>query len=386
MAGLLNRAAFVIVVLALARGVFAGEAEIAAVTAAVKEFVTKQDVAGVVTLVATPEKVVHFSAVGHADVGASKPMALDTIFWIASMTKPVTASAILMLQDEGKLSVDDPVEKYVPELGGLKTAAGVAGKLTIRHLMTHTSGLAEASNDEAKAAKTLAELIPHFAKRPLQFEPGAKWQYCQSGINTMGRIVEIVSGMAFQDFLQKRFFEPLGMKDTTFYPAADQRPRLVTAYKAAEGKLTVTPPMAIFDPTRSDRFPAANGGLYSTAGDYAKFCQMILNNGSFGGKQYIKPESVKLMTVNQTGELKTGFTDGNCWGLGWCVIRQPQGVSAMLSAGTFGHGGAWGTQAWIDPEKKLIYVLMVQRSNFPNSDASDLRKAFQGAAAGVLVK
>jgi len=134
----------------------------------------------------------------------------------------------------------------------------------------------------------------------------------------------------------------------------------------------------------SQRFPAPNGGLFSTAGDYARFCQMVLRGGELDGKRYLKPETVKLMTTIQTGDLKTGFTDGNGWGLGWCVVREPQGVTAMLAKGSFGHGGAYGTQAWIDPEAKRVYILMVQRSNFPNSDDSPVRKAFQQSAAEAI--
>jgi len=382
---LFGRAAFFSIVL-LAAIVAAGEPEIPAVTEAAKAYVAKQDVAGVVTLVATRDKIVHLSAVGDADIEAKKPMAPDTIFWIASMTKPVTAAAIMMLQDEGKLSVEDPVEKYIPELADMKTADGKAYKLTLRHLLTHTSGLSEAPNDQSANAKTLAEVIPLFAKKPLQFEPGSKWQYCQSGINSLGRIIEIASGQSLPEFFQKRLFDPLGMKDTSFYPTKEQQERLVKGYKAEAGKLTPIPFMALFDPKRPEHYPAANGGLFSTARDYSRFAQMLLNNGALDGKVYVKPESIKLMSSIQTGEIKTGFTEGNGWGLGVCVVRQPQGVSAMLSPGTFGHGGAWGTQAWIDPVKGLAYILMVQRTNFPNSDASDLRKDFQAAAAAALAK
>ena len=299
------------------------------------------------------------------------------------MTKPVTATAVLMLQDEGKLSVDDPVAKYLPELANLKTADGKPAKLTLRHLLTHTSGMGEATPQESKAARTLADLIPHYAEKPLQFEPGTKWQYCQSGINSLGRIVEVVSGQSLPEFLQRRLFDPLGMKDTTFYPTQEQMARLAKSYKAEDGKLEEATIFILdgHDPASHDRYPAANGGLFSTAQDYGRFCQMLLNQGSFGGRQYLKPESVKLMSTIQTGDLKTGFTEGNGWGLGCCVVRKPQGVTAVLSPGTFGHGGAYGTQAWIDPVKQVIYVLMVQRSNFPNSDASDVRRAFQEAAA-----
>jgi CubicO group peptidase (beta-lactamase class C family) len=136
--------------------------------------------------------------------------------------------------------------------------------------------------------------------------------------------------------------------------------------------------------TSRDRFPAANGGLFSTARDYYRFCQVFLNAGSLDGRLYLKPESVRLMTRIQTGALKTGFTEGNGWGLGCCVVRDPQGVTAMLSPGSFGHGGAYGTQAWVDPEKKRIYILLVQRADFPNSDASGVRRAFQEAASSSL--
>jgi CubicO group peptidase (beta-lactamase class C family) len=139
-------------------------------------------------------------------------------------------------------------------------------------------------------------------------------------------------------------------------------------------------------PTSRDRFPAANGGLFSTVNDYARFCRMILAGGELDGTRFLRPESVRLMTTIQTDDLKTGFTPGNGWGLGWCVVREPQGITAMLSPGTFGHGGAYGTQAWIDPHLKRVYILMVQRADFPNSDDSPVRRAFQEAAASALRK
>lgn len=360
----------------------------AAVSGRMREFVSNGEVSGVVTLIATPKGVLHLDAVGRADLEQGKPMRVDTIFWIASMTKPVTAAALLTLQDEGKLSVDDPVGKYIPEFTDLKTPSGKPAGLTIRHLLTHTSGLAEATREQLRTAKRLADLIPVYTSRPLMFEPGSRWQYSQSGINSAARIVEIVSGESFPAFLQKRIFGPLGMRDTTFYLTEGQLPRLAKSYKKAAGGLQETA-IAFLNglaPTDRDRYPAANGGLFSTAGDYARFCQMILNRGVQGGKRYLKPESVRLMTSLQTGELKTGFTEGNGWGLGWCVVREPQGVTAMLSPGSFGHGGAYGTQAWIDPQKGLVYVLMVQRSDFPNSDNSEVRKAFQETAAAAVTR
>jgi CubicO group peptidase (beta-lactamase class C family) len=223
-----------------------------------------------------------------------------------------------------------------------------------------------------------------YARRPLTFEPGAKWQYCQSSINTAARIVEVVSGESFPEFLEKRLFKPLGMNDTTFYLSESQLPRLAVSYRRTDsGELEASENFFLMglSPTSRERFPAGNGGLFSTATDYARFCQMAAAGGEFGGRRYLSRVSVNLMTSVQTGDLKTGFTEGNGWGIGWCVVREPQGVTAMLSPGTHGHGGAYGTQAWIDPQMERIYILMVQRANFPNSDNSEVRKAFQ--ALGV---
>ncbi len=359
-----------------------------------QQMIAKNEIAGAVTVVVTKDKVVHLQTDGLANVEGKKPMQRDTLFWIASMTKPVTAVAVLMLQDEGKLKVSDPVAKYIPEFANLKTPSGKYANLTITQILTHTSGLGEAPATEVQKAHTLAELVPLWLGAPMQYEPGEKWRYTQSGINAAGRIVEIVSGMTFDAFLQKRLFDPLGMKDTTFYPTDSQRARLVTAYAKNKdtGTLEPVPPRPDFGP--KDRPPQGNGGLYSTAPDYARFCQMLLNNGAFEGHRYLSADAIKFMNTRQTGELPTGFfqndTYGNhgmnyAWGLGTCILKIPhEGVPSMLSPGTFGHGGAWGTQAWIDPVKGVAYVLMVQRSNFPNSDASDVRKVFQQAAADAL--
>jgi CubicO group peptidase (beta-lactamase class C family)/predicted AlkP superfamily pyrophosphatase or phosphodiesterase len=344
------------------------------IAAAMQEMIRAKEIPGAVTLVATREGVTHLQAIGQAGHSpASKPLRNDSIFWIASMTKPITGTAIMMLQEEGKLSVDDPVSKFIPGFGSL----------TLKHLMTHTSGLPEATNEEAKGARTLAELIPFHLNKPVRFEPGSKWQYCQSGLNTLGRIVEIASGQRFEKFLEARLFKPLGMKDTTFYLRPAQLARLVTPVKREEDGTFTEASISLLQgksPTETDRYPAANGGLFSTAPDYARFARMILNQGTLDGRRYLKPESVKQMTTIQTGELVTGFTPGNGWGLTWCVVRQPQGITAMLAPGTFGHGGAYGTQAWIDPVNGVALILMVQRSNFANSDASPVRLAFQQAA------
>jgi CubicO group peptidase (beta-lactamase class C family)/poly(3-hydroxybutyrate) depolymerase len=360
---------------------------VAAISDRVRASVAAKEIAGAVTLVATPDRVIHIDASGNAVLDPGEPMRTDSIFWIASMSKPVLATLLLMLQDEGLLSVDDPVEKYLPEFKGLKPADGKPAQVTIRHLLTHTSGLGEITAAQARDSRTLASVIPLYVAKPVAFTPGSKWVYCQSGINTGGRIAEVVTGEPLEKLLQRRLFGPLGMKDTTFYLTEKQLPRLARSYRRTDkGELEATDISFLNgkSPTSRDRFPAPNGGLFSTASDYARFCQMVLRGGELDGTRYLKPETVKLMTTVQTGDLKTGFTDGNGWGLGWCVVREPQGVTAMLSPGTFGHGGAYGTQAWIDPTTKRIYILMVQRANFPNSDASEVRRGFQEAASGAF--
>jgi CubicO group peptidase (beta-lactamase class C family) len=353
------------------------------ISARMRKYVSDKEVAGVVTLVATHNSFLHLDATGQAALNPAEQMQTDSIFWIASMSKPILATLVLMLQDEGLLSVDDPVEKYLPEFKELKTADGKPARVTIRHLLTHTSGMGEITGAQAKECKTLTDVIPLYVAKPVRFEPGTKWTYCQSGINTGGRIAEMVTGEALDKLLKRRLFDPLSMKDTTFYLTERQLPRLAKSYRRTDkGELEETAIRFLGgkSPTSQDRFPAPNGGLFSTAPDYARFCQMVLRGGELDDKRYLKPETVKLMTTIQTGDLKTGFTPGNGWGLGWCVVREPQGVTAMLSSGAFGHGGAYGTQAWIDPVAKRIYILMVQRANFENSDASSVRKGFQEAA------
>ena len=372
------------------------EQKLPGIGSAMQAMIAKNEIAGAVTVVVAKDKVLHLEASGLADVAGKRPMTPDTLFWIASMTKPVTGVAILMLQDEGKLTVADPVAKYLPEFAALKTPSGKPANLTLTQILTHTSGLGEAGGPAAEQARTLADLVPIWLAAPMQYEPGEKWKYTQSGINAAARVVEVVSGMTFDAFVQKRLFDPLGMPNTTFYPTDEQRARLATAYAKNNGTgvLESVPPRPEFGPR--NRPPQGNGGLYSTGPDYARFCRMLLNGGTLDGRRYLSAAAMKFLTTPQTADLPTGFfqsdTYGNRganygWGIATCILRAPhQGVAAMLSPGTYGHGGAWGTQAWIDPVRGVAYVLMVQRSNFPNSDASDVRRDFQQAAADALAK
>ena len=364
--------------------------------AAMQKMIAGNEIAGAVTVVVSKDRILHLESTGFADLAAQRPMTPDTLFWIASMTKPLTGTAILMLQDEGKLNVADAVSRYIPELAGLKTPGGKPAHLTITQILTHTSGLGEAAREAAQAARNLSDLVPAWLSAGMQYEPGEKWLYTQSGINLAARIVEVVSGMRFDAFLQERLFDPLGMKETTFYPADARLGRLATAYARNQesGRLEPVPPRSDFGSRAHP--PLGNGGLYSTAGDYARFCRMLLGKGTFGGRRYLSPKAFRLLTTIHTGDLPTGFFQNETfgqfgrhygWGLATCILRTPHpGVAAMLSPGSFGHGGAWGTQAWIDPRKGVAFVLMVQRSNFANSDASEVRLAFQQAASAALAR
>ncbi len=357
-----------------------------ALDSALNPFVDKNEVAGLVVAVADKQGIMVTRSFGLADIANKQPMTQDKIFWIASMSKPVTAACVMMLQDQGKLSLDDPITKHLQEMKDLKLADGTAAVLTIRQLLSHTSGMAELKPGEAYTSADLAEAASRYSRVSVLFPPGSKWQYSQTSINTAARIVEVVSGLTFDKFVQERLCQPLGMSDTAFYLSDAQVKRLAKSYRRSESGVLEEAKIGLLagsEPTDRKRMPAGNGGLFSTAEDYAKFCRMLLNEGELNGARLLSVEAVKTMRTIVTGDLVTGFTPGNGWGIGCCVIREPQGVSEKLSAGSYGHGGAYGTQAWIDPTKNRIYILMTQRANFPNSDASDLRRAFQEVASQI---
>jgi CubicO group peptidase (beta-lactamase class C family) len=299
----------------------------------------------------------------------------------------------MMLVEEGKLSIDDPVEKHLPEFKGQmlieeKSPERVVLKkpsrpITIKDLLTHTSGLVSALPGGTMDSLTLRGAVVAYAVCPLQFEPGSKWQYCNTGINTLGRLIEVASGETYAEFLQERLFTPLGMKDTTFWPTEAQVKRIAKSYKPNADKTGLEETTVTYlNPNLSDRSRMAMpaGGLFSTAADLARVYQMVLNGGTLNGHQFLKPETLKQMETNQTGDLKVSFSDGMHMGLGFHIVNTPMGVTESLSPGSFGHGGAYGTQAWIDPVKKLAIVLLIQRAGLPNSDQSGMRKALQKAA------
>ncbi len=354
--------------------------EIAAVSGRMQDFVNRKVIAGSVTLVTQHGKTVHLAATGSADIAAGRAMRTDDLFWIASMTKPMTAVCVMMLAEQGKLSVDDPVERFIPEFRELRLGGARPPRpVTIRDLLTHTGGLGDAT---IPPKASLAERVASYAHAPMRFAPGSRWDYCNGGFNTIGRIIEVVSGKSYDSFLRQRLLSPLGMSDTTFWPPPR---RVAKSYRPGGGGLDETSvyarPGDISDRSR----PAlAAGGLFSTASDVARFYQMILNGGSLGSRRILSAQSVKLMTSVQTGGIRTGFVEGMSWGLGFQIVRSPQGATAALSPGSFGHGGSFATQSWADPRRGAVYVLMIQRAGYANPDGAEPRKVFQDTAAAAL--
>lgn len=355
-------------------------APLAQIAPRMQAFVDQGEIAGAVCLVARQGRVVSLEAVGQADLEAKRPMRPDTLFCIASMTKPITATALMTLVDEGKLSIVEPVSRYLPEFKETAVAGGKAVPITLKHLLTHTSGLSGSQQNQGSLEETAQAL----ARQPLAFEPGTKWQY-SPGLSVIGRVVEVVSGQSFEQFLQDRIFGPLAMVDTTFHPTPEQQSRLARLYQRGPQDKSLEPATHWLVEVSPETSPNPSGGLFSTAPDMVRFYQMILNGGQLDGRRIVSAASVRQMTTLQTDDLRTGFTDGNGWGLGWCLVRQPQGVTRMLSPGTFGHGGAFGTQGWVDPERKMIFVFMIQRIGIPNSDASPMRDTLQDLATQAVV-
>jgi CubicO group peptidase (beta-lactamase class C family) len=369
---------------------------LAAIPKRMQEFADQKSAAGYVMLISHEGKIVLHEAVGLRDVEAGAKMTKDAIFKIASMTKPITATAVMMLADEGRLSTADPVERYLPEFRGQKLVASRDGDkltltppsrpITIRDLLTHTSGMPGSGPEGAKNLfqtrdRTLAEAVLLYSQLPLSFEPGTKWQYSNTGIATLGRIVEVVSGMKYEEFLQRRIFEPLGMHDTFFYPPADKVKRLAPVYESVDGELK---PGSIPLEWPANLYPAPEGGLHSTAADLVRFYQMFLNGGELDGVRIVSASTVAVMTENHTGDLEAGFAPGMGYGYGWSVVRNPDGMFRGNSIGTYGHGGAWRTYAFIDPVKKLIGVLLFQKIGGGGDVAPEINAFIQMTNAALL--
>jgi CubicO group peptidase (beta-lactamase class C family) len=349
-----------------------------------KSFIDRQTVAGAVTLVAHGSDIVEFDAAGMADMEADRPMRKDTIFQIMSMTKPVTAIGIMMLAEEGKLALRDPVDLYLPEFHGLKVATTVgpdAARLsipnhaiTIRDLLTHTAGIQDypgppGIQDYAQTMSVpLDEVVKALAKQPLLFQPGTQWSYSSPGIEILGRIIEVCSGEKYVDYITEHVLRPLGMKDSFFFPPADKVDRISMVYAHKDGKLVRAPASILGgDPAKHRQgavFPAPGWGLYSTAEDLLHHYRMMLNDGVYEGHRYLSPFSVHVMTEPQTtGIQPVGWMRGTDYGLAWEVVTDPLGELAGHTIGSYGHGGAFGTQGWIDPNNDLISILLIQGSD-----------------------
>ena len=344
------------------------------IAAQLQPFVDKGEMAGAVALVASKDKVLTIETVGFADVAAKRPMKADALFWIASQTKPITGVAVMMLVDEGKLSLDDPIEKYLPEF---KTQMLVIDKeaprkpahpITVREVMNHTSGMPFKSAAESPTLDglTLRDAVLSYAKTPLNSEPGTKYVYSNAGINTGARLIEVITGQSYESFMDKRLFGPLGMKDTTFWPSKEQIARLATPHKpnAAKTALETTTISQLIYPLddRKKRYPMPAGGLFSTAADCAKLLQMVLNGGELNGKRYLSAAAVKQMTSRQTpAAIPTNY------GVGWAT------------GASFGHGGALATNMSIDPARGLITVWLVQHAGYLG-DGGKAQGVFRQAA------
>ena len=339
-------------------------------TSVLQPFVDSRSLAGAVTLVADKKRILSLEAVGFANIAAKKNMATDAMFWIASQSKPITATALMMLVDEGKVRVDDPVEAYLPEfkdqwLAVEQDADHILLKkpkhpITVRNVLSHTSGMPFGSAVETPTLDRLPlrTAVRSYAMTPLQFEPDTKYQYSNAGTNTAGCIIEVVGGMPYETFLDQRLFGPLGMTDTTFWPTAAQIRRIATAYRPNADKTDmeeITIGQLSYPLNDPRRQPMPAGGLFSTAHDLAQFCQMVMNDGVFNRKRYLSKAAVRQMTSKQTADsVKEGY------GFGW----NTDGV-------TFGHGGALATHMSILPRCGLVLAYLVQHAGFPgNGDKS----------------
>ena len=366
-----------------------------------KSHLADEKMAGAMGMIARNGKVVYTETWGEADRENGVPMRPDTIFRIYSMTKPITSTAVMILYEEGKLFLNDPVGNYIPELGELQVAVatadgGPAGEtrpaarpMTVRDLLRHTSGLTYGvfGNTEVDqkyrqagllfADRDLAHFVEKLSEIPLQYEPGTRWHY---GVSTdvLGRLVEVVSGQSFDEFLQDRIFSPLGMVDTSFWVPPSKRGRFAQLYSptgTADGpeawlqpntstEIDVAPPTASLN-YLGDKPPgmlSGGGGLVSTASDYMRFCLMMLQGGEFEGVRILSPKTVELMTADHMVGIDGGLfgRPGTGFGLGYAVSHGPGAMGEYTSVGEYNWGGAAGTRFWIDPEENLVGIYMVQ--------------------------
>jgi CubicO group peptidase (beta-lactamase class C family) len=363
---------------------------LAAVDAGVQGQIETGELAGAVTLVARRGKLVHFNTLGKKDIATGEPMATDTLFRIYSMTKPVTAVAMMILHDRGLWSPDDPIARHLPEFEGAQVFAGLDDQgqprtvapvhaPTMRELMTHTAGLSYGFDPTDPVDKlyqaaqvwrsgSLEEISRKLAGLPLAYQPGTKWLYSLS-MDIQGAIIERLTGQSLPAFMHEHLFEPLGMVDTAFHLPADKRARLATGYRQSRSGLKVERPM-LFDHESPPALASGGGGLISTAMDYARFAQMLLNKGELGGRRIISREAAEIMMTNHLPDemMAAGFgvgaqaiRPGFGYGFNGVVFTDPDACGIPVGRGTYHWDGAWGTWFWVDHQNELIYVGLIQR-------------------------
>ncbi len=370
---------------------------------AIERHIDAGNITGAVTLVARKGRIAHFEAHGLMDLESETPMRKDAAFRIMSMTKPIMAVAVLMMLEEGKIRLADPVSKFLPEFAEMQVVAGASGdagsgnggsgasadpatvpaerEITIRDLLTHTSGLVQ--NADRTPDDSLATYVPKLAEVPLEFQPGADWQYSGlAGPDVLARIVEIVSGQPFDQFVGGRIFEPLGMRDTMYFPSDELRPRVVTLYRITEQGFEKDP-----DPDRisSKVYFSGGAGLVSTAHDYLQFAQMLANGGELNGKRLLSPRTVELMASDHVGDLFDGklpplFPErGFGFGLQVAIMEDNIGAGWRLPNGSYGWLGAYGTQVWVNPQEELVTLVMIQNMN------PEVHRDFENAVVQALL-
>ncbi|MGH6966865.1 MAG: serine hydrolase domain-containing protein [Phenylobacterium sp.] len=371
--GLSVREALAAVTTASPESVGFSAAGLAELDKAMHGLVDEQKLAGVTTLVARHGKVVHFDAYGKRDLTAGAPMEKDTIFRIASMTKPITGVAMMMLWEQGEWKLTDPVDQHIPQFRGLKVQAkdgslvNQTKPMTMAQLMSHTAGFGVNADYEGQkfSEGDLQGMIDKLAKLPLKAQPGTDFLYGPS-VNIQGYLVEKFSGKTLDRFFADRIFKPLGMVDTGFWVPPEKASRVAKVNTYKDGKIVELATQN--DPTRKPTFLAGSGGLLSTTEDYWRFAQMVANGGEAGGKRFIKASTVKLMRTNV---LEPGvFVDvygpnqpGLGFGLDFAVLMSPAAARSPQGFNTFYWGGAFGTWFWIDPENDVVYVGMIQNLN-----------------------
>jgi len=348
-----------------------------------KSLIEQGKLSGAVTMIARHGKVVEFDAIGKRDVASNAPMQKDSIFRIYSMSKPITGVAMMMLFEEGKWQLNDPVAKHIPEFAGIKVYVGNDGSgpvlkeqthpMLMRELMSHNAGFTygifsntpvdklQRDADVLNININLDEFIKRVSKLPLNAQPGSEWHYSIS-VDIQGYLVQKLSGMPFEEYLEKRIFKPLGMVDTAFFVPQEKLNRFAEMYTYdKQGALTPEKAGLNHDFSKKPAFPSGGGGLVSTATDYMRFCQMLLNGGQLDGVRLLSPRTVELMRTNVLPPNSPILAPGAQFGLDFAIYNDPVAAGGYFGKGTFWWGGAAGTWFWIDPVNDLIVVGMIQQ-------------------------